>query len=109
MNPVSVCCWKNPELVYISELLTFIVTVNEFHYQTISCPDGNVIKIIDAVYGRGNTCIGDWSAHDIIVAECDDKQSCLVYASNTWFGDPCPTIVKFLTVEYQCVEDHQGI
>ena len=95
--------------IWITTFLTFIVTVNEFDYQTISCPDGNVIKIIYAVYGRGNTCIGDWSAHDIIVAECDEKQSRLVYAINTWFGDPCPTIVNFLTVEYQCDENHQGL
>ena len=39
--------------------------------------------------------------------ECNNKESCLLVASNSLFKDPCPYIYKYLNVIYSCEYDSE--
>ncbi|CAH0555605.1 unnamed protein product [Brassicogethes aeneus] len=79
---------------------------------TLSCPKDTVIKISSAQYGRTKTsiCPGNMpnqtckapSSKRLVSEACSGKNECTIAASNTVFGDPCPTTEKYLEVNYCC-------
>ena len=46
-------------------------------------------------------CVAERSL-DVIKAKCNNKQSCLIQASNKIFGDPCFGTFKYLELSYNC-------
>jgi len=87
----------------------------EYRRLPISCPKDKKILIKSASYGRTNPYIcGKWSvprrgcsasgAQQKIETSCNGKQSCLIYASNSVFGDPCVYTYKYVNVSWTCVD-----
>ncbi|XP_065835977.1 L-rhamnose-binding lectin CSL3-like [Oscarella lobularis] len=92
----------------------FSVIACEGSSATLSCPTGEVIRIIKALYGRtefqlcphparGNLACGS-ASHSLanVQSRCDYQASCTVPSSNGVFGDPCPGTYKYLEVQYRC-------
>ena len=81
----------------------------------LECPDGRVIHIVSAMYGRQDTdtCHRNQTeetnclCHDsleTVTNLCQRKQHCQVMANNSVFGgDPCPDTFKYLDIKYQCI------
>ena len=88
---------------------------------TLSCDQGQTIRILRAVWGRYSRAIcpddrqedrsqegvnmmcGDRrGSRRIIAAECQGKVECELRATREVFGDPCPGVSEFLEVQYQC-------
>ncbi|OWF41917.1 L-rhamnose-binding lectin CSL3 [Mizuhopecten yessoensis] len=74
---------------------------------TIKCDAGETIKVMSALYGRTTVyperkCEAK-STMAKVSETCDRKSKCILYASNTVFGDPCLGILKYLDVEYKCI------
>ena len=81
----------------------------------LRCPDGRVIHIVSAMYGRQNdhTCPDDpiketnCSCHDsleTVTSKCQGEPDCQVQANSSVFGgDPCPDTFKYLDIKYQCI------
>lgn len=88
------------------------------------CPEGLVVKVVSAMYGRAqkdvvscsrklsakffdkikkNNCIAK-NSKKVLESFCDSKQTCSVAAKNSNFGDPCRGIQKYLEVSYKCIE-----
>jgi len=90
------------------------VNICENQRQTISCRGNEVIRIIQANYGRltrdfcpsraivSTNCRSGVSLGKVNLS-CRLKRTCSLYASNSVFGDPCFGTVKYLRVGYQCV------
>ncbi|XP_047452914.1 rhamnose-binding lectin-like [Mugil cephalus] len=85
----------------------------------MKCDEGQVISVYGADYGRRDqtTCIygrPDSQFQNIYCSEpsnkvaesCDGKNSCIVRAGNSVFGDPCPGTFKYLEVAYTCLWKH---
>jgi hypothetical protein len=86
---------------------------------TISCPEGTLIKIYSANFGRTDNRIcgnPDKNVNDVRridclksvapkLIHCNDRLSCgITGIYNTIFGeDPCPGTWKYLDVYYYCV------
>ncbi|XP_078681743.1 myeloperoxidase-like [Branchiostoma floridae x Branchiostoma belcheri] len=81
---------------------------------TISCPAGEHINILFALYGR--TFRGICTSGPILTTDCrsrnsrarvrtrcQGKSSCSVTASSSVFGDPCAGTSKYLVVRYTCI------
>merc|ERR1712168_208951 len=99
---------------------TIICTIIcEHSKQTLKCPVNQIISITSAAYGRTNykTCkyfneyhkvpSGGCSARGAqkkIETLCNGKQSCIIYASNSIFGDPCIGTYKYANVSWSCVD-----
>ncbi|XP_014291623.1 L-rhamnose-binding lectin CSL3 [Halyomorpha halys] len=92
------------------------VTMCKSKTQQIQCQKGKSIMITDVLYGRmdNTTCccqlMNDTNCRannglDIVSSRCDFKESCNLEASNYVFGDPCFGTIKYLTVEYLCLQD----
>ena len=90
------------------------VTICEHHKKTLSCPRGGKINILEASYGRHDrhTCwhpsIRTTNCHagnsiSIVKSKCNNKSSCVLFASNSVFGDPCWGTYKYLDVNYHCI------
>ncbi|CAD5126455.1 DgyrCDS14582 [Dimorphilus gyrociliatus] len=89
----------------------------------IACPDGKILRIVSAKYGRDKgdtkTCpngsIGRFASRISstnceastsfakTIEICDDIQKCSIPAKNNLFGDPCRGILKYLRVDSNCV------
>nr|XP_058951921.1 L-rhamnose-binding lectin CSL2-like [Pocillopora verrucosa] len=95
----------------ILELLS--VTICERNTQSISCGSGSTLDILEATFGRQNsrTCPGVFyttnciavNSSSVVRHKCQAKDSCLLGALNSWFGDPCPGSLKYLFVKYRCI------
>ncbi|KAL9955724.1 hypothetical protein ACROYT_G037087 [Oculina patagonica] len=90
------------------------VTICEHDKDTISCPEGEVISVKYASYGRhdNHTCpdprilttnCDAGNSLSIVKAICDNQASCNLFSSNSVFGDPCVGIYKYLEVDYKCI------
>ena len=97
----------------------FIVLVCEHtRGETVTCPEGMVINVLFAVYGRLNTTICKYrntrsttcasTNMGLVFEECQGKQTCFMKATNSWFGDPCKGIHKYLHIKYQCLPYRKG-
>jgi len=56
--------------------------------------------------GNGNAVpIGGCNSEDslrIVSDMCNLRETCTVSATNDYFGDPCPTVYKYLNIVYSC-------
>ena len=81
------------------------------------CPEGRVLKIYTAQYGRfvsgqescphksvryltDYNCISDVTPW--MEMQCDNNKECVVKATNRNLGDPCKGIYKHLDIEFYC-------
>ncbi|XP_029440732.1 adhesion G protein-coupled receptor E1-like [Rhinatrema bivittatum] len=86
----------------------------------LRCPDGDVIVVERANYGRtdGTTCVrrldelNDLQCYfpntlTIVSQRCNSRSQCEVPADNSYFqSDPCGNTYKYLEVEYYCESRH---
>ncbi|KAL5010570.1 hypothetical protein ScPMuIL_012875 [Solemya velum] len=96
-----------------------IVIICEHNSATVTCPDGEMIDILSANYGRTEfetcphsarsdlQCVSG-SAVTENVRSCNNRNSCTLTASNGIFGDPCHGTFKYLNVTYDCLERDEG-
>ncbi|XP_078366566.1 L-rhamnose-binding lectin CSL3-like [Oculina patagonica] len=89
------------------------VRVCEGGHQLMQCPGNRKIDVEYAMYGRlkGDHVCGFFSllancqaekSLDVVKNDCQGKQSCILYANNHKFGDPCFLTKKYLEVQYRC-------
>ncbi|CAH1401447.1 unnamed protein product, partial [Nezara viridula] len=82
---------------------------------SLTCNADEVIKIMDAEYGRndGTTCssypnfnnsqcLSHENALYRVKQRCHNKRRCNMKSSSDEFGDPCPNMIKYLEVKYVC-------
>ena len=81
----------------------------------LECPIGETLSIESANFGRTNRDVCSnthldtntdtcriFNTLSIVKANCDGARECDVAASITMFGNPCPSIHKYLEVTYSC-------
>jgi len=88
-------------------------TICQGSTETIQCPEGTIISVVNAVWGRtdGTTCpapnVGNTDcraeATDRVRAICGQSQTCNLNGNNNDFTNPCAGIQKYLALEYSCV------
>nr|AIT83008.1 L-rhamnose-binding lectin CSL2 [Sparus aurata] len=93
----------------------FHLVVCEHSLARLYCDEGQVILVYGADYGRRDrtTCSYQRPASQIqnvycshptrrVAESCNGKNSCIIRASNSVFGDPCVGTYKYLEVAYTC-------
>ncbi|CAJ1055514.1 L-rhamnose-binding lectin SML-like [Xyrichtys novacula] len=81
----------------------------------LQCGEGLVILVQRAEYGRADRTTCSYQRYEPKLANvhcshistkvadsCNGKNSCVIRASNSLFGDPCSGIYKYLEVTYVC-------
>ncbi|KAH0619520.1 hypothetical protein JD844_000206 [Phrynosoma platyrhinos] len=87
---------------------------------TVQCGSGEVIQIGDSFFGRKTPhyCVSETRLERpflikgpkrnglirFLAGQCHGLQACQVAADGTFFGDPCPTLGSYLSVQYHCME-----
>ncbi|XP_028980855.2 polycystic kidney disease protein 1-like 2 [Esox lucius] len=88
------------------------------HNATLQCGSGEVIEIDDSFYGRktvhycrtssGSSATStqeecSWiDVIDSVTEDCHGLQACQITADVASFGEPCPGLGSYLSVEYHC-------
>ena len=97
-----------------SYIFSLSVSICEGQSRSISCNNGETIRIDYALYGRvsrsvcnahntGNTNCRSGTAMSVVSRRCHGQRSCSLQAQNGWFGDPCHGIFKYLQIRYTCL------
>ncbi|XP_049817225.1 L-rhamnose-binding lectin ELEL-1-like isoform X1 [Aethina tumida] len=88
------------------------VIICEGSRNKIECPKDMLIALTSVFYGNSgsNTCGSRRNPHcyeptalSVVHDKCDKKNSCMLYAHSSVFGDPCPRVTKHLKVGYDCL------
>ncbi|KTF88873.1 hypothetical protein cypCar_00046607, partial [Cyprinus carpio] len=111
---------------YLSRVLrNYTEQACDGEFLTVRCPPRTSITVQSAFYGRTDpahspqcpspySSSGTNSVHDItschvstslqkMLDECEDRRRCQVLVNSRLFGtDPCPTISKYLSVQFKC-------
>ena len=80
---------------------------------TISCVNGARIRILSANYGRASDvpcgqinaqmkCGNGESSYAKVSEKCNNKSQCSFFVNNSFFGDPCGGVSKYLETEWIC-------
>ncbi|KAG8003040.1 L-rhamnose-binding lectin SML, partial [Nibea albiflora] len=98
------------------------IVICEDSLAQLTCDQGQVIIVYGAYYGRRDqtTCSYQRPASQIqnvycsepmskVSKSCNGKDSCIIKASNSVFGDPCVGTYKYLEVAYTCQCEGQVI
>ncbi|XP_057300043.1 uncharacterized protein LOC130630533 [Hydractinia symbiolongicarpus] len=104
--------FKKDASLYNSTITTGLLC--ESQKLKISCQLGESIKFVYGMYGHDESVsICGYDKHvscasttslSTLKKKCFNKQSCKLFASNSWFGDPCVGVKKYLKVIYYCVK-----
>ncbi|XP_019869369.2 L-rhamnose-binding lectin ELEL-1-like [Aethina tumida] len=87
------------------------VIICEGNRNKIECPKDLLIELTSVFYGNSgsNTCGSRKNPHcyeptalSVVHDKCNGKNSCMLYAHYSEFGDPCPRVKKHLKVGYDC-------
>jgi hypothetical protein len=93
------------------------VSVCRGHMRSITCPNLELLHIFNAFYGKlsGHDCetpIAQFrdqmptcfakDAPNIIRQTCQGQQSCDLYAEDSLYNNPCPSVKKYLYVSFTC-------
>ena len=92
------------------------VIICEHGNGTISCPNGKIIDVLNATYGRLNrqvcpdhginsTNCRSSNSLKRVEDRCNGKSSCELLVNKDLFGDdPCQGTYKYLELKYRCRE-----
>uniref|UniRef100_A0A224XD11 Putative rhamnose-binding lectin-like protein n=1 Tax=Panstrongylus lignarius TaxID=156445 RepID=A0A224XD11_9HEMI len=84
----------------------------KFH---LECPRGEVIKIVNAMYGQLNSLFCSLDSRDItsnkcvsyktelLEERCNNLNSCTMRVNEKYLGNPCIGVFKYLEADYMCV------
>jgi len=99
------------------ELLMETQTACDGDYVGLQCYAGQELYIESVMYGRDDydtcrvdgmnnydrTCRSD-DAFDLVSKQCNGREWCYISAQENYFEDPCPSVSKYLIVNYTCAE-----
>ncbi|GLV36087.1 Calcium-independent receptor for alpha-latrotoxin [Carabus blaptoides fortunei] len=81
---------------------------------TLTCPVGQHLYILLAIYGRLSTTIcptnslnentncTSFNATSVLSSRCNNAETCRINANSSELGDPCPNTYEYLIVYYRC-------
>ncbi|GLV41375.1 Calcium-independent receptor for alpha-latrotoxin [Carabus blaptoides fortunei] len=87
---------------------------------SMSCPEGYKVRVLTGDYGRSSDFICSYGDHNknldchsanalrIMRKRCKGQSKCEIEATNTVFGDPCPSTIKYAEATYKCVKKHKS-
>ena len=93
------------------------LTVCRGQMRSIACPNLELLHIFNAFYGKlsGHDCQShvtqlreqiptcfSKNAPNVIREACQGQQSCDLYAEDSLYDDPCPSVTKYLFVSFTC-------
>jgi hypothetical protein len=77
----------------------------ENHDVVISCSDtgpSGVVTIQRALWGSLYNPALTRDATNQVSAHCKNVKTCVIKADNTWIGDPHPSVLKTMLINYKC-------
>ena len=96
----------------MSQAITKVACEKYNEKLSMSCTGSNILTILKVNYGRtdkdkcgggkNTNCKSPNSMEKASI--CNGLNSCQLRASNTYFGDPCPRVYKYLEVTYGCLD-----
>lgn len=89
------------------------MTICEQEMQSLKCEAGQTITVLTAMYGRKKDSVcPSKPIHSLncearssltkVKEACEGKDTCVLSAVNSVFGDPCRGTTKYLEVTYTC-------